>query len=273
VERQAGTTDLAKLGGLARKMPLTFACFLVTAASISGVPPFNGFFSKELVYEGALERGWIYYVVAALGSFLTAASFLKLGHAAYFGTQGEASVKAREAPWTMLVPMLTIAGFCIFFGLFNPIPIDGILMPIVRPRFGLDLVEVYSGWPRSALLVIVSLAILYLAVANHIFGVRRTGTGLGAVDHIHHAPLLRSVYAAAEKGLLDPYNIGLRLALAFSLLCGWIDKGIDWFCEKLLVGLARSLSAGIRVVHTGNYSRYILWSLAGMAALIAWMSM
>ena len=51
VEKQAGTTDLAKLGGLGRKMPITFACFLVAAASISGVPPFNGFFSKELVYS------------------------------------------------------------------------------------------------------------------------------------------------------------------------------------------------------------------------------
>ena len=55
VEKQAGTTDLAKLGGLARKMPVTFACFIVAALSISGCPPFNGFFSKELVYDGALE--------------------------------------------------------------------------------------------------------------------------------------------------------------------------------------------------------------------------
>ena len=57
MEKQAGTTDLAKLGGLAPKMPITFICFIVAAASISGVPPFNGFFSKELVYDGALERG------------------------------------------------------------------------------------------------------------------------------------------------------------------------------------------------------------------------
>jgi hypothetical protein len=38
-------------------MPVTFTCFAITAASISGVPPFNGFFSKELVYDAALERG------------------------------------------------------------------------------------------------------------------------------------------------------------------------------------------------------------------------
>lgn len=74
VEKEAGTTDLSKLGGLAWKMPITFACFAVAAVSISGVPPFNGFFSKELIYDAALERGWIFYLAAVAGSFFTAAS-------------------------------------------------------------------------------------------------------------------------------------------------------------------------------------------------------
>jgi NADH-quinone oxidoreductase subunit L len=81
VEKQTGTTNLYKLGGLWSKMPVTFVCFVITAASISGVPPFNGFFSKEMVYDGALERGMIFYLAALVGSFFTAASFLKLGHA------------------------------------------------------------------------------------------------------------------------------------------------------------------------------------------------
>ena len=55
VEKQTGTTDLHNLGGLGRKMPVTFACFLMLALSISGVPPFNGFFSKELIFDGALK--------------------------------------------------------------------------------------------------------------------------------------------------------------------------------------------------------------------------
>ena len=78
VEKQTGTTDLNKLGGLWSKMPVTAVCFLITAASISGVPPFNGFFSKEMIYDAAMERHPIFYIAALLGSFLTAASFLKL---------------------------------------------------------------------------------------------------------------------------------------------------------------------------------------------------
>jgi len=55
----AGTTDLEKLGGIGRKMPITFICFIVAALAISGAPPFNGFFSKELIYDGALEKSLI----------------------------------------------------------------------------------------------------------------------------------------------------------------------------------------------------------------------
>ena len=96
VEKQTGTTDLAKLGGIGIKMPVTFMCFVITAVSISGVPPFNGFFSKELIYDAALERGTIFYLAAILGTFFTAASFLKLGHAAFLGKMSESNKNVRE---------------------------------------------------------------------------------------------------------------------------------------------------------------------------------
>jgi NADH-quinone oxidoreductase subunit L len=281
VERQAGTTDLRKLGGLGRKMPVTFAVFLVTAASISGVPPFNGFFSKELVYEGALERGWVFYAIAALGSFLTAASFLKLGHSAYFGeSRGEEPAQAagvKEAPVSMLIPMLAIACLCVFLGLFNPLPIDWIIAPIVASSAitssgGESIIGAFSGWPKSPMLVAVTLAVLALAALNHRFGVRRSGSALGAADHIHHAPLLRQAYDAAERGSLDPYNIGLGAVRLFARLCVLIDRGIDWFYEKAVVAVTMSLSALSCRIHSGSYSRYILWSLAGIIAIIAWMA-
>ena len=131
MEKQAGTTDLEKLGGLARRMPVTAICFIVAAASISGVPPFNGFFSKEMVYDAALERGWIFYAVALLGSVLTAASFLKLGHAAFFGKPSEQTRDVKEAPWPMLIPMIVLAGLCVLFGVANQIPLGTFIQPAV----------------------------------------------------------------------------------------------------------------------------------------------
>jgi NADH-quinone oxidoreductase subunit L len=272
VERQAGTTDLEKLGGLARKMPVTFACFIVTAASISGVPPFNGFFSKELVYHGALERGWIFYAIALLGSLLTAASFLKLGHAAYLGKGSKENEGVKEAPWAMLVPMLAIAALCVLFGVYNQLPLDRLIAPILAGRSDLPA-QGFSGWPANYLLVVATLLVLLLAILNHYYGFKRTGRGLGAVDHIHHAPLLRSVYAVAEKGLLDPYNIGMSLAQAFARLAWWIDRGLDWVQDQGVAGATRLLSAGIRKAHTGRYSRYILWCLAGAVGILLWMKL
>src|SRR5208282_164932 len=122
VEKQAGSTDLEKLGGLARSMPVTAVCFIVAAASISGVPPFNGFFSKEMVYHAALESGWVFYAVALLGSVFTAASFLKLGHAAFFGKRADTPA-IREAPLPMLIPMIVLAGLCVLFGVGNSLPL------------------------------------------------------------------------------------------------------------------------------------------------------
>ncbi len=155
-------------------MPITFTCFIVAAASISGVPPFNGFFSKELVYDGALERHWVFYAAALLGSFLTAASFLKLGHAAYLGKRQPANDKVCEVPLSMLVPMIVIAGLCILFGVWNALPLDNLIQPIL-PAQMLEGRHTFAGWPASLMLVGFTVAVLALALVNHLVGAKRPG--------------------------------------------------------------------------------------------------
>ncbi len=266
VEKQTGTTDLAKLGGIARQMPVTLACFLITAAAISGVPPLNGFFSKELVYDGALERGWIFYAGALLGSVLTAASFLKLGHAVYFGKDRSPNNRVKEAPASMLLPMLVIAGMCILFGVWNALPLHSLIQPILGDKLeGHD----FAGWPHSAMLVILTGVALVVAILNHIFGVRRSGSGLGAVDHIHYAPGLAGIYSKAERGVFDPYNWGVGLVNVLSKIAWGLDRFIDWIYDGLAPGVSGLLSQGIRAANNGNYSRYIVWSLVG-ALVILW---
>ncbi len=266
VEKQAGTTDLSKLGGLARRMPVTAISFIVAAASISGVPPFNGFFSKELVYDGALQRGWIFYAAALLGSVLTAASFLKLGHAAFFGKPSEQTREVKEAPWPMLIPMIVLAGLCVLFGVANQIPLGTFIQPAVGNKVtgGAS----FAGFPASATLVGLTLVALAVAVINHIFGVRRTGRGLGAVDHIHHAPVLAPVYAAAEKGLIDPYTMGRWVVRGVAVALWAVDRAFDWVYETVAVGAAQGISGLARFFHNGNVNRYVLWSLVGAAAVV-----
>ena len=266
VERQAGTTDLQKLGGLARRMPITAIAFIIAAASISGVPPFNGFFSKELVYHGALERGWIYYAAALLGSVLTAASFLKLGHAAFFGKPTEQTRDVKEAPWPMLVPMIVLAGLCVLFGVANQIPLGVFIQPAVGVKVTAG--ASFAGWPASFTLVGLTLIALAVAVLNHIFGVRRTGRGLGAADHIHYAPGLAQVYVLAEKGQIDPYTIGRWVITGLAAALWGVDRAVDWIYETVAVGAAQGVSRIGRFFHNGNVNRYVLWSVVGAAAVV-----
>ncbi len=266
VEKQAGTTDLAKLGGLAKVMPITFGCFLITALAISGVWPFNGFFSKELVYDAAIERGMIFYLAAVVGSFLTAASFLKLGHAAFLGKLSPQNEKTKEASRAMLIPMVVIALVCVIFGVFNQLPLKYLIQPILGDRLG---GHNFSGFPVNTTLVVITFVVLFLALANHIFGAKIKGSGLYALDHIRYAPALSKLYDLAEKRFFDPYNWGLGLVDIISKISLGIDRGISWFSDVFSVRLAYALSSGIRKAHTGNYSVYLSWSIAGMLIIFA----
>jgi NADH-quinone oxidoreductase subunit L len=266
VEKQTGTTDLKNLGGIGKLMPVTFICFLIAAASISGVPPFNGFFSKELIYDGALERHWIFYAAALLGSFLTAASFLKLGHAAFLGQLKEENKNVKEASWVMLIPMITIASFCVLFGVYNALPLEKLIQPIL----GAARLEGHNfgGFHVNIFLVSGTLIALTLALINHLIGVKRSGSGLGASDHIHHAPLLGSIYDLAEKRAFDTYDIGLKLVGIISKIAYFTDRAIDWLYEGFTVGFAYFASFISRNMSGASYSSFIMWSLFGAAAVI-----
>jgi NADH-quinone oxidoreductase subunit L len=265
VEKQTGTSDLNELGGLGRKMPITFICFLITAASISGVPPFNGFFSKELIFDGALLSGKIFYIVALLGAFFTAASFLKLGHAAFLGNSSKDYSKVREVSWVMLTPMIIIALACILFGVYNPLPLNNLIQPILGEKMeGHN----FAGLPHNWTLAIISVGVLLIALLNHMYGVSRTRKGIGAVDHIHYAPGLSQMYNWAGKRYFDPYDIGMFFVRIIAKALWAIDRSIDWFYDTFCVWVVTLLSSFLKKAYSGNYSASVSWSLLGILLII-----
>jgi len=267
VEKQAGTTDLHKLGGLGRKMPVTGFCFLLAGAAISGVPPFNGFFSKEMIFDAAMEINPVFFAVTLLGAFLTAASFLKLGHTVFFGKapadSGAQVISAKEAPAPMLVPMVILALGCLLFGVINSLPLHGLIEPVL----GSKLTESFAGLPQNMIIAGVSVVVLILAVFNHRYGVKKSGKASGAADHIHYAPALKQIYGLAEAGKLDPYNIGMKFVNAVAAVFFAIDRVIDKIVASLTSGLAALVSAGIRKVHTGQHWVYVLYIMGGVAVV------
>lgn len=264
IERRTGTTDLKHVGGLGRAMPVTMVCFIVFGLSIAGFPGTNGFFSKELVFDAALESGVVYYIVALVGAVLTAISFLKLGGAAFFGTphlpKGVKQVKEVRAG--MYLPAAVLAALCVFFGLGSKLVETWLFQP------ALGLKESFAGWPENWLLVALSVAALLLALADHLYGRRKTGSALASADHIHYAPGVKQVYALAEAGKLDPYNWLVAAVNGFSRACQWLEDGVSWVYDKGVPGLVGGASKLLHRGVNGSLTRYLLLAVAGLGCVL-----
>ncbi len=138
-----GTRDLDKMGGLARRMPYTAVAFIVGAAAISGLPPFNGFASKILIYETSYRLNPLLAIVAMVTSVLTLASFVKVFASAFLGPPVREYESVREVPKPMLASMLTLAVLCILFGLFPNVVLNKLVYPAVD---ALVKFTAYTGW-------------------------------------------------------------------------------------------------------------------------------
>ena len=142
----AGTTNLDDLGGLAKRMPKTAVCFLVGAFSISGLPPFNGFVSKWIIYQAAYtkaaETGNFLYalvtVTALVVSVMTLASFIKVTQAVFFGQLPEKYENVTEVPLLMRLPMEIMAALCVFCGIGYSIVDRFLLAPAVNAAFNVS---------------------------------------------------------------------------------------------------------------------------------------
>ena len=143
VLHETGTTDLDQLGGLSKKMPHTTALFLIGAASISGIPPFNGFASKWMVYqatyEKAVESGNIGFllvtIIALITSVLTLASFVKVSQSVFFGRLPEKYEHVQEVPFGMRLAMGLFAALCIVTGLLPNVVTKYLTEPAARAVF------------------------------------------------------------------------------------------------------------------------------------------
>ena len=126
VLHETGTTDLGRLGGLSKKMPHTTVLFLIGAFSISGIPPFNGFASKWMIYQATYQRAvetnnigfLLATVIALVTSTLTLASFVKVTQSVFFGQLPAEYENVKEVPFGMRLAMGILAALCVLTGLF-----------------------------------------------------------------------------------------------------------------------------------------------------------
>ncbi|MGQ0552301.1 MAG: NADH-quinone oxidoreductase subunit L [Planctomycetota bacterium] len=126
------TQDIREMGGLRKKLPLTYATFLIATLALAGVPMFAGYYSKDQIIANALAFGlthgvaaWIPFLFGAVGAFMTTFYMLRLVFLTFHGAPRDHHKyeHAHESPFVMVLPLIVLAGFAIGAGgTLNPLP-------------------------------------------------------------------------------------------------------------------------------------------------------
>lgn len=221
VEHQTGMKDLNRLGGLARRMPLTAAAFTVGALSLSGVPPLNCFVSKWVLYEAGLkslgDTGYwalVFIVAAFVSSVLSLAALMKTVGSAFFGRAVPCCREARDPGASMMVPLVALSALAVALGVF-PEPAVKIVSAATGVEVGgvsLNIVGSLNSLIASLLVltgVVLGFALYALprrrVVRTELFGCGELideKVGVSARDFFSDAvEMLRRVYSAADPNL------------------------------------------------------------------------
>ncbi len=269
VEEAAGTSELEKLGGLGKKMPITFAACLIAAFSISGIPPFNGFVSKWMVYQGVIQMGteqasgaaklWSVWLVAAMfGSALTLASFVKVIHSVFLSRLPDELKETKAAPALQRLPMMVLALLCVGFGIFYHWP----LKMFIYPALNLEADTVIFGTWESGLatiLIVIGLLVGFLILCVGLLSKKvrivptwtcgeiqdnaaMTIPGTHFYKTVSSMSGLKPLYGGQEKGYFDLYDQGGKLGMSLTAFLRWLHCGIlpiylSWVIVGLLVVL------------------------------------
>ncbi|OHB59783.1 MAG: hypothetical protein A2173_00785 [Planctomycetes bacterium RBG_13_44_8b] len=267
VEQASGTTELDKLGGLGKKMSLTFAACLIAALSISGIPPFNGFVSKWMIYQGVIQMGtmqsdvaaklWPLWLFAAMfGSALTLASFVKIIHSVFLSRLPDNLKDTKEVSPLQTFPMLVLAALCIFFGIFYYIPLKIFIYPALNIQSDTVIFGVWESQLATILIIVgivIGIVLLLIGVLARKVRIVPTWTcgeiqdnekmiipGTHFYKTVSSMDGLKQLYSGQEKGHFDLYNQFGVLGLALTSFLRWLHSGVlsmylTWVTLGLLI--------------------------------------
>jgi len=256
VMHSVGTTDIVKMGGLRKYMPITFITSFIGILALSGVPPFNGFWSKDLIILAALESH-IYPILGLiiLASIFTAAySFRWLGlvfFGKYRGKEKESNI--HESPYVMTIPMIILAGLACISGFSE----ESFLHYMgIEHAIGIEIFPI--------LISIVILLIGFIpAYMLYFRGSKPKSTktgGLGALQKLLSEGYYfdRVYYAIFVNGFLK----------FTSLFYNWIEiKIIDNF-NYFVANVSKQISQKFRPTHTGVLSMNMSGILVGLLGIL-----
>jgi NADH-quinone oxidoreductase subunit L len=264
----SGEQDIRKMGGLARRIPITFVTFAVATAAIAGIPPLAGFFSKDeiLWFAFASSRGGspLLFAVAATTALLTAVYMFRLLWLTFFGRSRmtpEAEHHVHESPATMTGVLIVLAVLSAIGG-FLPLPHFLAQLPLP------DVVPELERYETTLVVVSIVLAFGGLAAAAYLFG-----------GNAERAERLHRRFPKLHRLLYGKYYVDEAYDWAIARPLYWISDRVflQLADQKLFDGTLHGLAAlGRRTagvfsrVQNGNLHLYALLVLFGIIASLAW---
>jgi NADH-quinone oxidoreductase subunit L len=280
IHAMGGEQDMRHMGGLWRKIPVTYVTMWVGALSLSAIPWFSGYYSKDTILDAAWAAGtpvghyaWVLGTVAA---FMTAFYISRVMFMTFHGeprADEEAMHHAHESPWVMLIPLIVLATGAAFFGYFG---------------YDFFVGDGRASFWKSAILVLPR----YDSLAS--------GENIPSI--IRHMPLMFGLLgiAAAYVFYIVDTTIPVRLASRFRalylfLLNKWyFDEYYDWLFVRpaMMIGdglwksgdgavidglgpdgvaaVTRNLAQQASRLQTGYLYHYAFAMMIGLVALVTW---
>ncbi|HEY4256168.1 MAG TPA: NADH-quinone oxidoreductase subunit L [Candidatus Udaeobacter sp.] len=237
--------NIWKMGGLSRRLPITFVTFAVGALALIGCPPFSGFFSKDAILTLAYERNTPIFAVALFTAFLTAFYVMRMLVIVFFGKpRSDIARESRESPPIMTVPLIvlallaTLGGFAFFAKNFLTLPVE-----------------------KEVAIVVPVLAIVALIA----------GSGLAIVLYRGRASEPLDLALLRHKFYFDEFYSWLIYWTQELLACvsAFFDR---WIIDAGAVGGSSrgtwGIGALLRLVQVGNLQAYVFLFGLGVVAII-----
>jgi NADH-quinone oxidoreductase subunit L len=272
IHAMGGEQDMRKMGGLRKKIPITFWTMLIGAFSMVGIIPFAGFWAKDEIIGAAFVKGYyVVWAVAMVTVLLTGIYVFRLIFLTFFGeNRADAEVQAHihESPPVMTVPLIILAIPALLLGLVVGVPPEsGWLHGFLEPVFFDVEHEVFTWIGEGGMLMGASLitAIIGIALAWWLY-IRQTDVPGRIAERVPWA-----YKASLNKLYMDDIYavvpVGATLSFANWLWVVFDAKVIDGAVN----GLARLWGwAGdrLRPIQTGRVQNYAMYVFGGMVVLV-----
>jgi NADH-quinone oxidoreductase subunit L len=269
--------DIRNMGGLRKILPITFLTFVISGASLAGIPFFSGFLSKEAMLaslstsENSLT--WIVIPAFVVITFLTVLYTFRMISLVFLGDiRKPAFAMAIEVPGIMRAPAFLLAIFSLWPVVsVNPMDFRGWLMPS-QSYPGLAWISLFS-----VVLVITALIVSYLIFKKPKSKSSALFENGFFLDQIYQASFVRltNISASAtlftDKKIIDKLLHGSAYAhVTLAHITGWFDKFIVDGVVSLFAAFARWIGSFTRSFQGGKIQLYIFWSVLGIIIFLIW---